>query len=88
MPFIANSALRAAAWCEYMSCHVRSIHGLVDAAKVTTARMMSCQPAESRLNDGFIVRDIVREQWSGVITAMPVETENGWGAQTRTTVFT
>ena len=30
-PVTATSALRAAAWCEYLSGHARRIYGLVEA---------------------------------------------------------
>jgi hypothetical protein len=73
-PVTATSAFRAAAWCEYLTCHARRIYGLVEAAKVTTARLVSRRLAEGKLNDGFTVRDMVRKQWSGVTTAMQAET--------------
>ena len=73
-PVNANSALRAAAWCEYLSGHARRIYGLVEAAKVTTARMVSRRLTEGKLDDGFTVRDMVRKQWSGVTTTMQAET--------------
>jgi phage/plasmid primase-like uncharacterized protein len=73
-PVTATSALRAAAWCDYLSGHARRIYGLVEAAKVTTARMVNRRLAEGKLNDGFTVRDIVRKQWSGVTTTMQAET--------------
>lgn len=73
-PVTATSALRAAAWCEYLTGHARRIYGLVEAAKVTTARMVSRRLAEGKLEDGFTVRDLVRKQWSGVTTAMQAET--------------
>jgi len=73
-PVTATSALRAAAWCEYLTGHARRIYGLVEAAKVTTARMVSRRLTEGKLNDGFTVRDMVRKQWSGVITTLQAET--------------
>jgi phage/plasmid primase-like uncharacterized protein len=73
-PVTATSALRAAAWCDYLTGHARRIYGLVEAAKVTTARMVSRRLAEGKLDDGFTVRDMVRKQWSGVTTAMQAET--------------
>ena len=73
-PVKATSALRAAAWCEYLSGHARRIYGLVEAAKVTTAHMVSRRLAEGKLDDGFTVRDMVRKQWSGVTTTMQAET--------------
>lgn len=76
-PVTAHSALRAAAWCEYLTGHARRVYGLVEAAKVTTARMVSRRLAEGKLEDGFTVRDIVRKQWSGVTTAMQAENALG-----------
>ena len=73
-PVTAPSALRAAAWCEYLTGHARRIYGLVEAAKVTTARMVSRRLAEGKLDDGFTVRDMVRKQWSGITTALQAET--------------
>ncbi len=72
-PVTAHSALRAAAWCEYLTGHARRIYGLVEAAKVTTARMVSRRLAEGKLDDGFTVRDVVRKQWSGVTTTLQAE---------------
>lgn len=76
-PVKVINALRAAAWCDYLTGHARRIYGLVDAAKVTTARMVSRRLADGKLDDGFTVRDIVRKQWSGVTTAMQAETALG-----------
>jgi hypothetical protein len=73
-PVTATSALRAAAWCDYLAGHARRIYGLVEAAKVTTARMISRRLADGKLEDGFTVRDLVRKQWSGVTNAMQAET--------------
>ena len=73
-PVTATSALRAAAWCEYLTGHARRIYGLVEAAKVTTARMISRRLAEGKLADGFTVRDLVRKQWTDVTTSIHAET--------------
>ena len=72
-PVSVNSALRAASWCEYLSGHAQRIYGLVEAANVTTARTVSRRLADGKLDDGFTVRDMVRNQWSGVTTAMQAE---------------
>jgi hypothetical protein len=76
-PVQAHSALRAAAWCEYLTGHARRVYGLVEAAKVTTAKMVSRRLAEGKLDDGFTVRDVVRKQWSGVTTTMQAEAALG-----------
>ena len=83
-PVTVNSALRAAAWCEYLTGHARRVYGLVEAAKVTTARMIGRRLAERKLENGFTVRDVVRKSWTGVTTSMHAESalgileENGW----------
>ena len=61
-----QSALRAAAWCEYLIGHARRIYAMVNAAKVTTARMVSVRLAEGKLEDGFTSRDLYKKQWSGI----------------------
>jgi hypothetical protein len=73
-PVTAKSALRAAAWCEYLAGHARRIYGMVEAAKVSSARMVSRRLAEGKLEEGFTVRDLVRKQWSGVTTTLQAET--------------
>jgi hypothetical protein len=76
-PVTASSALRAAAWCEYLSGHARRVYGLIEASRITTARMVSRRLTEGKLDDGFTVRDLVRKQWSGVTTAMQAESALG-----------
>jgi len=76
-PVSAGSTLRAAAWCEYLAGHARRIYGMSEAAKVTTARMVSRRLAEGKLADGFTVRELVRKQWSGVTTAIQAEAALG-----------
>jgi len=83
-PVKADSAVRAAVWCEYLAQHARRVYGLVEAAKVTAARRVSRRIAEGKLEDGFTVRDVVRKQWTGVTTNMQAEAalllleEHGW----------
>ena len=73
-PVQEATALRAAAWCEYLAGHARRIYGLVETGKVNSARMVGQRIASGKLLDGFTVRDVVRKQWAGVTTAMQVET--------------
>ena len=83
-PVKVDSALRAAAWCEYLAQHARRVYGLVEAAKVNTARMVGRRIADGKLDDGFSIRDVVRKQWTGVTTSMQAEAalsaleEHGW----------
>ena len=80
----AATAIRAAAWCEYLAGHARRVYGLVETAKVNTTRMVGRRIASGKLIDGFTARDVVRKQWAGVTTTMQAETalaaleEHGW----------
>lgn len=83
-PVKASSALRAAAWCEFLAGHARRVYGLVEASKVNTARMVGRRIADGKLLDGFTLRDVVRKQWTGVTTGLQAEgalatlEEHGW----------
>ena len=87
---VSGESKRAAAWCEYLAQHARRVYGLVEAAKVNTARTVGRRIADGKLDDGFTVRDVVRKQWAGVTTNMHAEAalaaleEHGWiiGADT------
>ena len=72
-PVKARSALRAAAWCQYLASHARRVYGLVETAKVSTARMLSRRLVEGKLDDGFTARDVLRKQWTGLTTTLQVE---------------
>ena len=76
-PVTARSALRAAAWCQYLAGHARRVYGLVETAKVSTARMLSRRLVDGKLDDGFTARDVVRKQWTGLTTALQVEAALG-----------
>jgi hypothetical protein len=76
-PVTVHSALRAAAWCEYLAGHARRVYGLIEASKVTAARMVARRLAERKLDDGFTARDLVRKQWAGVTTTMQAESALG-----------
>lgn len=83
-PVTGDSALRAAAWCEYLQGHARRIYGLVEVAKVSTAKMLGRRIAEGKLQDGFTARDVMRKQWAGMTTSAQVEgtllclEDHGW----------
>ena len=68
-----DSALRAAAWCDYLAGHARRIYGMVEGAKVATAKTMLRRIKEGKLKPGFTVRDVLRKHWAGVTTALQAE---------------
>jgi len=68
-----DSALRAAAWCEYLAGHARRIYGMVEGAKVATAKTMLRRIKEGKLKTGFTGRDVLRKCWAGLSTALQAE---------------
>ncbi|MEJ8821045.1 DUF3987 domain-containing protein [Variovorax humicola] len=83
-PVKASSALRAAAWCEYLAGHARRIYGLVEVSRVNAARLVGRRIADGKLLDGFTARDVFRKQWTGVTSMLQVDSalfsleEHGW----------
>jgi hypothetical protein len=70
----ADSALRAAAWTEYLAGHARRVYGLADVARTSTAQSLARHLAAGRLQDGFTLRDVMRKGWSGLSGHRDVET--------------
>lgn len=83
-PVSRASAIRAAAWCDYLEGHARRIYAMVEAAKVSTAKMLGRRIAEGKLADGFTARDVQRKGWGGIKTSADAEValgileEHGW----------
>lgn len=83
-PVQDDTAIRAAAWCQYLEGHARRIYGLVETAKVSAAAMLGRRLAEGRLPDAFTARDVVRKGWTGIGTSIQAESalafldERGW----------
>lgn len=83
-PVQQDSAIRAAAWCQYLEGHARRIYGLVEAERVSIAAMVGRRLADGKLADGFTARDVVRKGWTGISSSMQAESalavleERGW----------
>ena len=83
-PVSLETAMRAAAWCEYLEAHARRIYGLIDAAKVTAAKTIARQLSKGKLVDGFTARDVSKKGWAGIATSQQAEAaltilqEHGW----------
>ena len=69
----AESAMRAAAWCEYLEAHARRIYGLVEGARISAARTLARRIAEGKLANPFTARDVVRKGWRGLQSSAQVE---------------
>lgn len=61
-----GSALRAAAWCEYLAGHAKRIYGLVEVGKIKVARLLSRRLAEAKINNNFTARDVAKKGWAGL----------------------
>lgn len=72
-PVQQDTALRAAAWCEYLEGHARRIYALAEVAKVSTAQKLGRRLVERKLQDGFTARDVVRKGWAGLATSLQAE---------------
>lgn len=72
-PVRADTALRAAAWCEYLAGHARRVYGLLDVARVDAAKSLAQKIAAGKLDDGFTVADVVRKDWSRLKSRREVE---------------
>ena len=73
-PVTLDSAVRAAAWCEYLQGHARRIYGMVDAAKINTARTLGRRIAEGKLQDHFTARDVWKKGWGSIKSTADAET--------------
>lgn len=63
-PVNRNSALKAAAWVEYLESHARRIYGLLGDVGTRSASELAAKIKKRMVHDGFTVRDIYnRKQW-------------------------
>ncbi len=71
-PVKVESAIRAASWCEHLAAHARRTYGLIDCARVSTAKMLLRRMADGKLKTGFTLRDIRNKNWSGATTSTQI----------------
>ena len=62
-PVSLRSAKKAAAWCEYLESHARRIYGLVGNVGQRAAAELAKKLKAKKLQEGFTVRDVYRNQW-------------------------
>jgi hypothetical protein len=83
-PVKVDSAIRAAAWCEYLAGHARRVYGLVEVGKVTAAKLVTRRIAGGKLHDRFSARELYKKGWSGLTTyteaenALRILEDAGW----------
>lgn len=76
-PVQEDTALRAAAWTQYLAGHARRVYGLLEAQTVTAAQALANRIAAGKLADGFTARDVHRKGWAGLGTVHQVEAALG-----------
>ncbi len=69
----AETAMRAAAWCEYLEGHARRIYGLVELQQVSAANSLARKLSLGKLPDGFTIRDVQRKGWTGLTQTSVIE---------------
>lgn len=79
-----HSALRAAAWCEYLETHAMRVYSPMLASPIQAAVGLLDRIQAGDVEHGAKVRDIYNKQWSGLATREEVATaaeileERGW----------
>ncbi len=74
----AESALRAAAWCEYLEAHARRCYGLLTDDGLRAAQALADKVRQGRLQDGFTAREVRRNQWRSLTTDEAVQAALDW----------
>ena len=89
-PTTAESAYRAAAWCEYLEKHARRCYGLLIDDGLRSAQALAEKIQNGRLSEDFTARDISRHNWryltseNSVKSALEWLEEEGWVRSTET----
>jgi len=58
-----KAAKQAAAWCDYLESHARRIYGYVSDIGIKAAESLLLKITKGKLQDGFTVRGVYRNQW-------------------------
>jgi hypothetical protein len=74
----AESALRAAAWCEYLEAHARRCYGLLTDDGLRAAQALADKLRQGKLANGFTARDVRRNQWRSLTTDEAVQAALDW----------
>lgn len=74
----AESAIRAAAWCEFLEAHARRCYGLLADDGLRAAQTLAKHIQKQKLKDGFTVRDVRRNQWRHLTTTEAILSAIEW----------
>jgi len=73
-----TSALRAAAWCEFLEAHARRCYGLLKDDGLRAAQALAGKLRKGLLKEGFTGRDVRRNQWRHLTTDESIEAALDW----------
>lgn len=73
-----SSAIRAAAWCEYLESHARRCYGLLADSGLRAAQSLSQKITKGKLSNDFTARNVRRNQWRYLTSEDAVESALDW----------
>jgi hypothetical protein len=77
-PVTEESALRAAAWCDYLEAHARRCYGLLVDDGFRAAQTLAGKLEKGCLHDAFTMRDVRRHQWRGLTDDVMIQAALDW----------
>ena len=77
-PVSLEAALRAGAWCEFLEAHARRCYGLLKDDGLRGAQALAAKLARNKLEDGFTLRDVRRNQWRSLTTDEAIQAALDW----------
>jgi len=77
-PVSRVSALRAAAWCEFLESHARRCYGLLKDDGLRAAQALAGKLERGALEDGFTLRDVRRHQWRNLTADDAIQAALDW----------
>jgi hypothetical protein len=76
-PVGVATAMRAAAWTQYLAQHARRVYALADVARVSAAQTLANRLKAGKLDADFTARDVVRKGWGALSSTREVEAALG-----------
>jgi len=73
-----DSALRAAAWCEFLEAHARRCYGLLADGGLRSAQALADRLRAGKPESGFTARDVRRNRWRYLTTDDAVRAALEW----------
>ena len=77
-PVTEATAIRAAAWCEYLEAHARRCYGLLADEGLRAAQALATRIERGVLADGFTARDVRRNGWRSLASDTAVRAALDW----------